>query len=393
MLATGTGDGKDEAADRKHVRAVSVITIVSSVVLALWAIVNFAQSSLVIGAQNAVLAALYFGAYRLNMSGRHGPAALTTVLLFLFQMAFAIWAFGYNSGAHLFLLAGTVAPYLIFPQRHRWRRHFFSGVFALAFVSVAIWSEALPLRIEIVDAGFMRVLNSGLTAAVLLIMAVAFVSFVNESEQALQAAHRRAYDLLLNVLPRSIADRLQEAPGEMIAERYDSASVMFVDIVGFTTRSADQQPEETVRMLNRLFSDFDSHCERLGIEKIRTIGDGYMVAAGVPDRIDNHQALIIEAGFAFLEAARAQGVDIRIGANCGELVAGVVGTRRFQYDLWGDTVNVAARMESTGEPGRIHITAQMAEYLGDGHVCHPRGAIEVKGKGALETCFVEQRAR
>ncbi len=209
----------------------------------------------------------------------------------------------------------------------------------------------------------------------------------------LDAERAESERLLLNILPEPVAQRLKTEPG-VIADRYESASVLFADIVGFTPLSETLSAEEMVEWLNEVYSAFDAFVQDRAVEKIRTIGDGYMVAAGVPFPRDDHAAALtrlaldIKVYFEALPPVHGHTADFRIGINSGPVVAGVIGTHKFQYDLWGDAVNTAARMESHGVPGRIQITAATHELIKDQFSCEPRGPIEVKGKEAMETWFV-----
>lgn len=201
--------------------------------------------------------------------------------------------------------------------------------------------------------------------------------------------------LLLNILPGPIAERLKTEPG-VIAERFDSVSVLFADIVGFTPLSESLSAEEMVAWLNDVYSAVDVLVQDHDVEKIRTIGDGYMAAAGVPFRRDDHASVLVRlaldmrAHFTSLAPIHGHRVDFRIGISSGPVVGGVIGTHKFQYDIWGDTVNTAARMESHGHPGRIHVSAVTREMIKEDFVCESRGTIEVKGKGDMETWFVER---
>jgi adenylate cyclase len=211
------------------------------------------------------------------------------------------------------------------------------------------------------------------------------------------AAERRSERLLLNVLPEAIAARLKRGE-EPIADHYDDVSVLFADLAGFTVRSAQETPAETVAVLNEVFSVFDGLVGRYGLEKIRTIGDSYMVAAGAPVARPDHahaicaMALDLKREVARLNAEHDWDLSFRIGINCGPAVAGIVGREKFHYDLWGDTVNIASRMESHGLPDQIQVTEAVYERLKDDFVFERRGLVEVKGKGTTLTYFVVGRA-
>ena len=198
----------------------------------------------------------------------------------------------------------------------------------------------------------------------------------------------RAEGLLLNVLPAEVAAELKET-GSTTAQRFDAISVLFADIVGFTPMSAEMAPEEMVDRLNDVFTYFDDLAERYGVEKIRTIGDNYMVAAGVPVPRPDHAQALAAMALDMLEYSEAGPLSFRIGINSGPAVAGVIGTRKFQYDVWGDTVNTASRMESHGEAGRIQITDATHQLIKDNFTTTPRGPIDVKGKGTMHTWWLD----
>ncbi len=198
----------------------------------------------------------------------------------------------------------------------------------------------------------------------------------------------RAERLLLNVLPAAVAAELKET-GSTTARHFDAVSVLFADIVGFTPMSAQMEPGQMVDRLNGVFTYFDTLAERYGVEKIRTIGDNYMVAAGVPVPRGDHAEVLARMALDMIAYSEQGPLAFRIGINSGPLVAGVIGTRKFQYDIWGDTVNTASRMESHGEPGRIQITEATYELIKDQFSTTPRGPVEIKGKGTLNTWWLE----
>lgn len=214
----------------------------------------------------------------------------------------------------------------------------------------------------------------------------------------LAVEQEKAERLLLNILPEPIAEQLKQSQ-DAIAEHFDAVTILFADIVGFTPLSAKLGPIELVSLLNRVFSTFDHYAERLGLEKIKTIGDAYMVAAGLPLPRRDHAEAIAEMALAMQQAVIElqnelnENVQIRIGINTGVVVAGVIGTRKFIYDLWGDAVNVASRMESSGEPGSIQVTAATYELLKEKYILQHRGQVQVKGKGEMETYWLLGRKR
>ncbi|MBM3838542.1 MAG: response regulator [Verrucomicrobia bacterium] len=216
--------------------------------------------------------------------------------------------------------------------------------------------------------------------------------YLEQIEQEKAKAER----LLLNILPASIAARLKK--GETtIADSFAEVSVLFADLVGFTALSARVEPGEMVRILNGIFSTFDSLAGKHGLEKIKTIGDAYMAVAGLPEPQSDHAEAAAEMALDMLNSldlvnrVRGTTLQMRIGINSGVVVAGIVGTRKFAYDLWGDTVNMASRMESHGQPGHIHVTQATYERIRHRFQFESRGQVEIKGKGAMTTYWLAGR--
>jgi guanylate cyclase len=211
-----------------------------------------------------------------------------------------------------------------------------------------------------------------------------------------QDAQERADGLLINVLPRSIAERLKSEP-QTIADSFSEASILFADVADFTPLANSLPPTEVVGMLDQLFGHFDELVERYELEKIKTIGDCYMAAAGIPVPREDHARALAGIGLDMLSAVSPDGpmgglgLQLRIGINSGPVVAGVIGRKRFLYDLWGDAVNVAGRMQTQGTEGRIQVTRSTYDLLKDEFVLEPRGTIEIKGKGQMETWYLLAR--
>jgi len=203
----------------------------------------------------------------------------------------------------------------------------------------------------------------------------------------------RSEELLLSILPRSIVDRINSG-ATMIADHVDDVTILFADIVGFTQLAGRQPPGQLVEFLNEIFSAFDELSAEFGAEKIKTIGDAYMAAFGLPDPLADHVAAAARQAQRMIEAMRtfrAAGdtrIDLRIGIHTGPAVAGVIGQRKFSFDVWGATVNLASRMESHGEPGRIHVSEPVAKVLAGRFALNERGPIEIKGAGTMRTYFV-----
>ncbi len=214
------------------------------------------------------------------------------------------------------------------------------------------------------------------------------------AEAVAQHEHARSESLLANILPATIAERLKSNP-RRIADSFSEATILFVDIVGFTKLSEAMTPEALVDLLNNVFSEIDDLTEKYALEKIKTIGDAYMVVAGAPKQRRDHaeaiaaMSLEIKDSVARLAAARQYSLDFRIGIHSGPVVAGVIGKKKFSYDMWGDSVNTAARMEAHGIPGEIQVSAHFQDLLKDKFLFVERGLVDIKGKGELLTYLLK----
>ncbi|RZT14390.1 adenylate cyclase [Mycobacterium sp. BK558] len=237
---------------------------------------------------------------------------------------------------------------------------------------------------------------SSVVSSVVMILATLWYSLreTERAEQAMEAEYERSERLLANILPETIADRLKDPARSVIADKYDDASILFADIAGYTKRASDTSPAELVRFLDRLYTDLDALVDRHGLEKVKTSGDSYMVVSGVPtprsDHLEALAALALDMADTVTGLTDPQGraVPLRIGMACGPVVAGVVGAKKFFYDVWGDAVNVASRMETTDVEGRIQVPDDVYERLRDSFVLEERGYVEVKGKGPMHTWYL-----
>lgn len=219
---------------------------------------------------------------------------------------------------------------------------------------------------------------------------------IGKAYEKAQEEHKRAESLLLNILPPTIAEQLKSRSG-IIANSFSSATVLFADIVGFTQLASKYSPEVLVRMLNRIFSAFDATLDRLGLEKIKTIGDSYMAVAGLPNERPDHAAVVVEFALRIQEIMKKfrfrddSIIEMRVGISSGPVVAGIIGTKRFIYDLWGETVNLASRMESAGLPGEVQISEETARLLENRFAIEERGLLDLKGIGERRAFLVRGR--
>jgi adenylate cyclase/guanylate cyclase len=246
-------------------------------------------------------------------------------------------------------------------------------------------------------AALLRLMHVTNTAGALLTVSLwgrGLVDRLAAAESRAAAEHARSEALLSNILPADISERLKR--GEDVSQAFERVSVVFADLVGFTPLSARKTPSELVTILDDLFSRIDALAERHGVEKIKTLGDAYMAAAGLPaaceDPAHRMATFALDLVALFESLPGEDRLRVRVGIATGPVVAGVIGARKFAYDAWGDTVNTAARMESHGTPGRVHVDDATRQLLGSDFRFEDRGELEVKGKGRLRTWFLEGRA-
>jgi len=303
-------------------------------------------------------------------------------------------ALGSGSGIHLYYIAAAALSVLFIGVE---RMVLSATVVAIGGIMFVAAQLSLPFNTELVPP-FTLIVNfvvsSVVTVAILFGVVFYAVRQIARAEAAVEREYARSEALLTNILPPAIAARLKTAKETVIADSYAEASILFADMAGFTARAADTLPVRLVLFLNDLFSAFDQLVERYGLEKIKTTGDAYMVVSGVPEARAGHAealarlALDMRATVNAIAEASGRALSIRIGISSGPVVAGVVGTKKFFYDVWGDTVNVASRMESTGAPGKIQVSEATHALIEGKFELEARGEIEIKGKGKMRTWFL-----
>ncbi len=314
------------------------------------------------------------------------------ILLLPFVVMLALGGYAPSSAVIIWSLLSPLGTLVVVsPHSARiWVVAFLGLIFLGGFLDPLLSdSENLPAAIVLV----FFILNIGIVSIIVFITMYYYVNDRDKNLELLLFEQDRSERLLLNVLPKEIVSLLKNEEGT-VAQRFEQASILFADLVGFTPLSAGMPPENTVELLNEIFSHFDTLVDNYSLEKIRTIGDNYMVASGVPrPRTDHAQAMASLAldmshYLSHRPADNGQAIDFRIGINSGPVVGAVIGRSKFHYDVWGDAVNIASRMESHGLPGRIQISAVTNQLIEKDFYCQPRGMIEVKGKGEMNTWFL-----
>jgi len=383
--------GADPGDDQETRQRKSLLVLVSILILPISLV--WGTLYLGLGSPGGLIAYLYF-AVSLGAVLIFARTRDTAFLLWVQQLAIllaptlSMIPVGGFTGTGVVGIWGLMAPMgaLVFGDVRSGTRWFiaFMAVFAVSGIVGELWHPLAPLP------GWFT--TTMLASNVVVAGSVVFMLLALFAQQR-RDAQDAADSLLLNVLPRSIAERLKTQT-QTIADSFSSASILFADVVDFTPKSQHLSAPDVVGLLDRLFGHFDTLVERYDLEKIKTIGDCYMAAAGIPAPRDDHARALALIGLDMLSAVEATGpmgdlgLELRIGINSGPVVAGVIGRKRFLYDLWGDAVNVADRMQTHGTPGRIQVTRATYELLKDEFVLEPRGTIEVRGKGEMETWYL-----
>ena len=333
----------------------------------------------------------------LRAKGAIVPATVIGAIEVTVHQFLAVYYLGWGHGFQYFLLVVVAFAFLL-----RSRLMIIPSTFFVTCVAAFLWyyhdvQRWLPHDHHdpwIRETFF--TLNVVSAFGILAVISFVYSEAARTAEDGLEVERRKSDRLLLNVLPAAIAERLKS--GEVvIADHFESTTILFSDIVGFTAMSAKISAAEMVERLNQIFSAFDALASRHGLEKIKTIGDAYMVAGGIPVRNDGQAAAVAAMAVDMLAAVDALNHDtalpigIRIGIHTGPAVAGVIGTHKFFYDIWGDTVNIASRMESSGLPGRIQISEMTRSHVAGGFVVEERGPVDIKGKGRMTTYWLVGR--
>ena len=321
-------------------------------------------------------------------SGFLGAAVLGT------QFSFTVIRGGFYDTGYALPMWGLTAPLVALVnlkprQAAYWMLLYLVSIFAVFLLSPYLHTTTYFSPRELNLFTFLNILLGSIFIFGFLIF---FILQRNEALRLLSIEQEKSEHLLLNILPHEIALRLKNEAG-IIVNHFPGASILFADVVNFTPMSALMTPSELVQLLDEVFTYFDSLAEKYGLEKIKTIGDCYMAAAGVPTpRPDHAQALTSMAleiqEYVNRHPIQGHQIRFRIGINSGPVVAGVIGRKKFIYDLWGDTVNTASRMESHGASGIIQVTEETYNLIKDDFQCEPRGVISVKGKGEMKVWYV-----
>lgn len=393
-------EGRREYSDAAS-RRLATLTISTRIAAAIVTIYGLAELVLVpevphIGLINLASAAIFMSMPLLYRFGALVASTTFVISAYIFTV-YICGQLGTDSGLQFYFFVGAALIILVTGSDHL-------VIASLVAVSGAVLAVALewlvPPNTGLYSESAMRV-SFGVTVAAASLMLIVVMGTamrrIERAESALRLEFTKSEALLANILPESIANRLKDRADSVIADGYADASILFADIAGYTRLASDTDPTDLVLFLNQLYTDFDRLVDRHGLEKIKTSGDSYMVVSGVPEpRADHLESLACLAldmadAVAGLRDQQGRDVPLRIGIAAGPVVAGVVGSRKFFYDVWGDAVNMASRMESTDVEGRIQVPQDVYERINGSYVFEERGEVEVKGKGPMHTWYLVGR--
>ncbi|HMV42062.1 MAG TPA: adenylate/guanylate cyclase domain-containing protein [Leptospiraceae bacterium] len=325
----------------------------------------------------------------------NGKMKLARIHLFTLSIAYLLlltFMQGNQIKGHIFFLAEAFVVFFIFPAKEKKLMFLFVVFLTGLYIAFDIFHDQLtPIVIQTPDKIKIANLITDISFAFILIGFAFYIHITfQRTELFMQLEHDKSEKLLQNILPISIIKKLRENP-DTIAERFEDCTVLFSDIVGFTQMSKTMPAVSIVKLLNEIFSRFDDLAEKYKLEKIKTIGDAYMVVGGLPEPDEDHAKKVASFALEMLEIINDYRkeknipIEVRIGINSGAAVAGVIGKKKFIYDLWGDSVNTASRMESHGVPGHIQVSESTYRHLKDLFQFKDRGVLEVKGLGAVQS--------
>ncbi|MEX2523636.1 MAG: adenylate/guanylate cyclase domain-containing protein [Gammaproteobacteria bacterium] len=330
----------------------------------------------------------------LNHHEQYGAARLLIYISTNIQIYLLTYYLGTVTGMHLLHIMMISFAGFFFARETRLRLFSLLAMpVLLFFIEYFLFTPGnTPIELNPAMIHFLYFTLSATTFILVMVFFSLFYKEILRTEDLLQKEYQRSESLLLNILPKQIADRLKQKE-HTIADSYSSVTILFADLVGFTDMAAKLHPEMLVDQLNRIYQEYDALLEKYDVEKIKTLGDAYMIAGGLPVARDDHMELIAHLALDMRDLVKKQNIadrklDLRIGFHSGPVVAGVIGNRKFSYDVWGDTVNIASRLESTGVPGTIQVSGTCYEELKDKFHLEERGEIDVKGVGKMRTYFL-----
>lgn len=379
----------------RYLRVTNIASILGVIYNVIWILIAlFLTDALVIYVSNALLGLMFLMPLIFNRKGWRVLASIWLILTSYMSILLFLYLLGYSSGVAVICFLIIILPYMTFPRKARDIAHVFSILACLTLIITVIFQSNISAHFGGLDSYISQIVNISITGFICFILISSLSVLIDKSEESLIAEQKKSDDLLHNILPANIIRDLKES-GKTIPKRHKSITILFTDFEGFTKIVASISAITLVNELNDIFGRFDEIMEETEVEKIETIGDSYMAACGIEKEIANHAANCIRAAQMMLSYLEERNKSheikwkMRVGIHSGTVVAGVVGKKKFAYDLFGDTINTASRIESAGEVGKINISSSTYEQIKNDFTCLSRGKIFAKGKGELEMYFVK----
>ena len=379
----------------RYLRVTNIASILGAIYNAIWVLIsiNLTDSPIIYGS-NALLGLMFLIVLIFNKKGWRVLATIWLTIASYISVLLFLYLLGYSSGVAFICFLIIIMPYMTFPRKARKLAHGFSILACLTLIVTVLLQSNMSGHYNEIDPYLSQVVNISITGFICLALIWSMSVLIDRSEESLMAEQKKTDDLLHNILPVNVAKDLKET-GRTIPQRHKNVTILFTDFKGFTELVASISEITLVNELNDIFGRFDEIVEEEGVEKIETIGDAYVAACGLGEELNEHAINCIKAAQQMLyyleERNRKHEIKwrMRVGIHSGPIVAGVVGKKKFRYDLFGDTINTASRMESSGEPGKINISGPTYQLVRNDIDCEYRGKIHAKGKGEMEMYFVK----
>jgi class 3 adenylate cyclase len=393
MMNIGTSE-EFSIIERRYLRVTNIAAILGVLFNVVWMLIAISISEKTSVVWNAILGVMFLLVLVLNQKGRRVAASAWLAVAAYISVLVFLYLSGYPSGITTVCFLIIILPYMTFPRKARMLAHGFSVLACLTLITTVIFQSEFYAHNENMDPYLSQIVNISMTALICLALIWSLSVLIDKSEDSLIFEQKKSDDLLHNILPANIVKDLKES-GKTIPKRHNNVTILFTDFEGFTELVASIPAIVLVNELNDIFGRFDDIMDETKVEKIETIGDAYLAACGLEEEVINHAVQCITAAKKMLsyleERNKSHEIkwNMRVGIHSGTIVAGVVGKKKFAYDLFGDTINTASRMESAGEAGKINISASTYELVKNDFTCLSRGKIFAKGKGELEMYFVD----
>lgn len=381
--------------ENRYLQVTNIASVLGVLFMLTWMITALCLTGApIVYGSNGLLALMFLLVLHFNGKGWRVLASTWFTATAYIGVILFLYLLGYASGVYVIFYIIIITPYMTFPQKARKLAIGFSILGVLTLILSVAFQSSITAHYDVMDPYFLQMVNISTTGLICLTIAWTLSVLIDRSEKSLKAEQKRSDDLLHNILPVNVAKDLKET-GKTVPKRHKSVTIMFTDFKGFTELVASMPAITLVNELNDIFGRFDEIVEEAGVEKIETIGDAYVAASGLEEEVTQHAINCITAAkrmLSYLEERNKQHEikwSMRVGIHSGPIVSGVVGKKKFSYDLFGDTINTASRMESSSEPGKINISGPTLQLVKDDIDYDYRGKIHAKGKGEMEMYFVK----